>query len=85
LKEVLIVVVGGGVGESNSRDEPKLIGPDFEDHAITRGATVKWSGQAYSVCDTGIETTFQEILIVVESGGGGGEKILAMSPNRPRL
>ena len=55
------------------------------DHATTRGATVKGSGQAYSVCDTGIETTFQEILIVAESGGGGGEKILAMSPNRPRL
>ena len=44
---------------------------------------MEWTG--YSVSDTGIETTFQEILIVVESGGGGGEKILAMSPNRPRL
>jgi hypothetical protein len=38
---------------------------------ITRGATNKWSVQADSACDTGIETTFQEILIVMESGRGG--------------
>jgi hypothetical protein len=57
------------------------IGLDLYDYATTRGGTVKRSGQAYSACKTGLE---KEVLIVVV-GGGRRKRILAMSPNRPRL
>jgi hypothetical protein len=39
----------------------------LDDHATTRGATVKGSRQAYSARKTGLVTTLHEILIVVES------------------
>jgi hypothetical protein len=40
--------------------------------SITKGAMDKWMVQADSAHQRGLETTLEEVLIVVESGGRGG-------------
>ena len=54
--------------------ESSKIDADFHCRATTRGAMDKWRLQADSAHQTGLDTTLEEVLTVVQSGGGGVDK-----------
>ena len=54
--------------------ESSKIDADFHCSATTRGAMDKWRLQADSALQTGLDTTLEEVLTVVQSGGGGVDK-----------
>src|SRR5271154_541865 len=54
--------------------ESSKIGGDFACSTTTRGSRDKWKWQADSARQTGLESTIQEVLTIVESGDAGGQK-----------
>jgi len=73
LQDVLTVVETGDGGTTKKVGIIRM-GADFACSGTTRGAMAKWSWQADSAWKTGLDSTFQDVLTVVESGGGGDNK-----------